>query len=222
MDLLELKTEARRSADDSAAAPLYDDEFMAKAASEAEREACIRARLIYDETSDFLQHAVVAGAQYFEPDPLVQVIDAATYTPTGGTARALELTGVDAIRDRDPTFRFAGKPLLLARVGGLCRIWPKVDTTGAGIVALSVYRLPLYDLEDDDDEPEIELKHHAGLVHWMLHKAYQTKDGEQGDAALSEMHLGMFVAQFGARPNADAQRRQAERRRITTKFGGIR
>lgn len=224
MTLDELEAEFRRIADDTAATPLYAAASVPGWAAEAETEACIRGRLLYDDSSDFLTYTLdPADLSNLVLEPVVQVIDAAWYTPTsGGRARKLDLVGLDWINERNECQPVTGKPTALARVGvsGL-RLWPTPDSNAGGTLALHVYRTPLMPMEEGDDEPEIDPIHHAGLVHWICYRAFQTKDGEEGDAALSAMHYNLFEAQFGARPTANALRQQAAKRRVTTRYGGI-
>jgi hypothetical protein len=150
-------------------------------------------------------------------DPRIDRIIAATFTPTGSTsATELDLTGMDWLREQcDWATRSCSRPYKLVHLRGEVRLWPTPSV--AGTLQLAVYRLPLSPMEADEDTPEIDEQHHDGLVDWMVYKAYQTKDGEQGDRERSQDALALFEARFGPRDSADVRRRQNERRRVTTR-----
>lgn len=224
MDLNAIRTEVRRIADDKTDPPHNTDADLAKSASEAEREACVRGRLLYDDTSTFLTinvNPADLAALNTAVNPLVDEIDAGFYLASGSTRRqGLTICGLDWINQRDPGNSMTGQPSHIARVGarGL-RLWPRPTT--AGVLTLSAWRRPLLDMDTGADEPEIEAKHHDGLIDWMLYRAYQTKDAENGDAELSKLHYNLFEARFGPRRDADAQARFREHRRVTTRYGGL-
>lgn len=219
MELSELRAEFRRQADDTAAQPLYEDDAIAQWASEAQREACIRARLLFDDTTQRVtQYAITANQPIVKLHAAVDVIAAASFIPTGSTCRKeLGLVGLDYIKDQcDWSTRTSSRPCHLAHLKkGQARIWPTPSVDGT--LYLETYRLPLNDLEEDDDEPEIDEDQQLGLVAWMLFRAFSVKDAEMEDPARAKQALAEFIEQFGERPDADARRRQRERRRVTTR-----
>ncbi len=211
--------EFRRLADDASEPYLYSDVNIARWAAEAEREACVRANLIYDTTSSFLAITVVDGTATYAIDERIVRIDRILYTPTNGTATKLTNVGIEWLEDADDGFQRTGKPTHFARTAqGTIRLWPEPDSGAVGALALAVYRLPLSDLEDGADEPEIGIVHHEGLIDWMLYRAYQGKDGEASDPERSKYHLNEFEARFGPRPTAKQLRKQREQRRVTTRY----
>ena len=219
MELTDIIAEFRRRADDAAAQPFYDDDAIAKWASEAEREACIRARLLFDDsTADVTQYAIAIGQAIVQLHPSIDVIASASFTPDGSTrVQQMDLVGIDYVKEQcDWSTRTSNRPCHLVHLDrGQARIWPTPSI--AGTLNLEVYRLPLYDLEDDGDEPEIDSDHHEGLLDWVLFRAYSVKDGELGDPSRASAALADFTDRFGERPDADSRRRQRERRRVTTR-----
>lgn len=209
----------RQRADDEAAESQYSDADVLGWLSEGEREACIRAKVLLDDTTEHItEFAIVAGSALLDLDPTVLHIEAATFTPTEGQAIEVGVVGMDWIRDQcDWRTETASKPYALAHLPSTkqARLWP--TASAAGTLYLTVRRLPLNDMESLDDEPEIPVEHHDGLVDWALYRAYMGKDVEQEDPARAAQALAAFEARFGARPSADTMRRHAERRRITTK-----
>lgn len=223
MNLEELRNEARRMADDRAASPLYDDDFMDRTANEAEREACIRARLIFDDSSAFLRHALTAsGSPLLILDERVDVLEYATFTPSVGTAYQLPVKDLAHVRRVDEAYSRTGRPELIVRLSKRqARVWPAPGAATVGTIQLGTYRLPLADMEQDTDEPEIALEHHVGLVHWMLYKAFWTKDGDEGDEKRAGEHEAAFTKLFGPKRDANTYRTQAERRKPVAPYGGL-
>lgn len=215
MNLDELRAEARRRADDAVGVAQFVDADLARFAAEAEREACVRAKLIYDPG---IVIAVSAAQETVSLSAVIDLVDSATFTAsTGGQAQAMDLTGIDALQEEcDWQTRTATRPWKLAvQSRRKVRLWPAPSV--AGTLRLAVYRYPKTDMEDGEDEPEIAIEHHDGLVDWMLYRMLDTKDGELGNKEGSAKGLSDFTNRFGERSDADVQRRHRERRRITTR-----
>lgn len=215
-----LLAEYRRRADDNAEPPLVSDAEVFAMLSEGEREACMREVALFDcDTAETCSYAVAAEATSVTLDARVLRVDHATFTPTGATQSCrVQLTGIDAIRERqDGRTYISARPSLAAHSGRNTLTLHPAPSAG-GTLNLDVYRLPLYDIECDSDEPEIPAEHHLGLVDWVLYRVYSTKDSEMEDPIRAEVALRDFTARFGARRSADAQRRHRERRRITTRM----
>lgn len=220
MELREIITEYRIQADDTAAQPKTTDETLALWASEAEREACERAKLILDtsDTTDLTTFAISADqATVTLPDIIHEIFSAQFTSSAGGRAKTLEFAGLDwIVKNSDWRTESCARPDYIAHASKtLARLYPVPNT--AGTLQLTVYRLPLYDMEDASDEPEIPTQYHRALIHWMLYKTYLGKDGEQEDPARASRELDLFEARFGKRHNARAQRMHYQRNRITTR-----
>lgn len=219
MDAGELVAAYRQRSDDETEPFLISRERALYFASEAEKEACVRSDLIWDETSDFLSIDVVDGQATYQADNRITRIDRAVFVPLLGQARGrLELTGLDILAERDPGFRRTSWPSALARRGNTLRLWPTPNIDGQ--LMLSVYRLPLYPMGDESDEPEIPPEHHDQLIDWMLYLTYSTKDADVEDAPRAMRAEQRFAMHFGERPNTETLRHWRERRRITTTYGG--
>lgn len=217
MDAAGLIRSFRQRADDANAPYLYSDEDLLRWASEAEIEACTRARLIYDDTSGFLAIAVTAGTSVYALDSRIDRIGRASFTPASGTrACDLCLRGIDWIHDRTGWSTRRGRPSVAAYHERRLTLWP--EPIEDGTLKLGVYRFPLWPMENDADEPEIPPEYHTDLVWWMLFLAYVTKDGDTEDSPRAALAAGQFQARFGERPSADVLRRHRERRRVTTRM----
>lgn len=220
MELSQIEAAFRRQADDLVEPFLVSSEDVALYASEAEREACVRAKLLFDSTTtEVVEYPVSANQGVIDLHAAVDVITSARFlSGSGGRWRELELTGLDWVEEQcDWQGRRSSKPSHLVHLRKQVRIWPTPSM--AGTLRLDVYRLPLLPMEDPDDEPEIDEEHHEGLVNWMLHKAFSRPDAELFDLQRAANSLGMFIEQFGERDTAEVRRRHRERRRITTRCG---
>ena len=211
-----LLAEYRRRADDNAE-PLYvADEQVFVMLSEGEREACLRGAPIFDtSTAEVVSYAVAADQATITLDSRILRIDHATFTPTGGRACNLAVTGIDEVRSRCLSTTASRPQYACHESRTTLKLYP--TPSEAGTLALDVYRLPLLDIEDDTDEPEIPLELHDGLVDWVLYRVYSTKDSELYDLDRAAIALRDFTERFGERRNADAMRRHRERRRVTTR-----
>jgi len=212
---------ARERLDDELEPYLVSDASLAGWATEGEREACVRARLLFDDdASDLTRIALVLGRGIYALDERVLfVVSAHLHWAAGGAPCRLALKGVDWIREQSRRADSLGTPHVAADDGrARLHVWPR--PVQAGELQLTIYRAPLRPLVDPTDEPEIARRHHDGLVDWMLYRAYQIKDREIEDLARAAQALRDFTERFGERPSADVQRRQRERRRTTTRYGG--
>jgi hypothetical protein len=218
MDFAALEVEFRKQADDATEPYLYSEADLLRWATAAEREACLRAKLLYDETSDFLSIAVTAGVSSYALDARIDRIERVSFTPSGGTAYDLAQKGVDFIHDQYDWQRQTGRPKVAAWLDRRLIIWP--TPTMAGALQMGAYRFPLSAFETETDEPEIPEEHHMALVDWMLFLAYTNKDGETEDSPRAALRNQLFTQHFGERPSADVLRRHREKRRVTTRYGG--
>lgn len=219
-DVSALLAEYRRRADDAGGKMLVSDEEAIRMFAEAEREACMRGYPIFDQTSLALtRYTILASQTIVRLRQQVLNVAHAAFTPTGTTREcSVDLVGIDELGERR-----AGRDVTSARPFCAAHssryeltLFP--GPSNGGTLRLEVYRLPLLDLEEADDEPEIPLELHDGLVDWALYRTYSSKDGEQEDPARAARALTDFTDRFGERRDADAMRRHRERRRITTRM----
>lgn len=212
-----LLAEYRRRADDRAEPYFMSDAQVLVLLTEAEQEACQRSHPIFDcDTAEVVEYAVAANQSSIALDPRVWRVDHATFTPDGALRGCrMELTGIDAIRDmQDGRTVIASRPTHAAHSGrSMLTLYPAPSV--AGTLRLDVYRLPLYDIETESDEPEIPAELHMGLVDWVLYRVYDTPDMELTDPQRAQRALADFTVRFGERRTGDAQRRHRERRRVT-------
>lgn len=85
-------------------------------------------------------------------------------------------------------------------------------------VNLMVFRLPLTDITDFDQDFEIHPKHHVSFVHWMKHLAYLKDDTEVFDKNASDKAKAQFEGYCDL--VAAEQRRYRQKVRVVA-YGGI-
>lgn len=98
----------------------------------------------------------------------------------------------------------------------MARLWP--IPVASGTLLMTVTRLPLTNLNTDDDSPEIPAQYHVRLVDWMMRQAYLKQDSETYDEKASAKAEARFVASFGVFEDANVQRKQADRRTNQVQF----
>lgn len=167
-------------------------------ANEAVNEAARRSRAILDSsTAAICQVTLSAGTPTYDLDSRILFV------------RRIKLTG-HAV----PLGRVSRKTLDEQRAGwedetGLpTHFVPDMDTKklrpyptpdGTYTANLTVVRLPLADMVDGEDQPELPSHMHWGLVHWMLFRAYSVVDSQVYSPKSAEMYEQRFISEFGQR-----------------------
>lgn len=205
MTLGELIAAFRRDEDDNRVPPLWADADLTKWFNEAQEEACVRASLIFDDSSAVTEAALVAGASGVAVDRSIVEITKVKLVDAGG--RVHYLWPSDRIEQdrRSPRWReTTGLPTAFIhndKSVTFNRI-AEADYT----VRFEVYRLPSAPLADAADEPEIAPVHHIRLVDWVRHKAYSIPDSDLVNAGKAQSALAAFEGYFGPRPQANESR----------------
>lgn len=235
----------RQRANDVAAVQLFDEVDVLRWASEAEREACIRAKLIFDRTKPTICFINVApDVTTYTINPLITEVSA-VYLERSAQYPGMHRKQLDRVdqsnsraryrRCRDYGNNYAigddfglGAHVAMYSIDGYAlQLYGTPDTTFApspavSFLRLEVYRLPLVDMADPSDEPEIPLMHQDGLVDWMLYRAFTGVDNDENAVQRGVLALQLFEQRYGPRPSANQTRMQAEGRRWQTPYGGIR
>lgn len=203
MNLRELIDAFRVEADDRAKPYFSSDQQVIDWLNEAEREACIRARLIHE----VVEISVAAGDPGIVVDPLVIEIFHAQLVDSGGRITELwptERMEMDRRRrgwrseTRCPDgYVHDDKSLVLNAI-------PDADYT----LRIEVYRLPDMDMAEVTSAPEIAEIHHRQLVDWALYRAFSVPDADKFDSKRAGQAEARFERYFGKRPAARVRRRQ--------------
>lgn len=217
MTLEELIAAYRQRAGDTATPPNRRDEGVATLLNAAEQEACERSLLILDtSTPEVCEIDVVAGtATYDLHTSILKLLRA----KLDAGATPLEEISIEKLDAQEPGWE--------TRTGSPHRFFQTSETSitlvpipvADDIMRLRVNRGPLEPMVRDDDEPEIAQRHHFNLVDWALHLHYLDNDSEVLDQVASERHAARFTGNFGARPDANVQRKQRDRRPPVVRMG---
>lgn len=225
MNLAQLIADARLRTDDLFQPYLTTDPQFIALANAAEIEACIRASLLPDSSSDFTTFNLVAGQCDYPLDARIWRLDEhVVWQPQGQTRwYRLHPSGVDLLDEE--CWPNDGTPREWAQIGRVLRIWPTPTTATAGApVKFRCYRTPLEPMTDPSDPadgPEISIDNHDGLPLWMVYRTLNRPDLDLDSQQKAAEALQQFTARFGERPDADTVRRHNERRRVTGRYGGF-
>ncbi len=202
MKLSDLIAETRRRLDDQAAPYLWSDEELTAYLNAAEREACERAKLIEDDSSAMTLLNLVAGTAKYNLNPLILGVNRVFMR-----GRALDRTTREKLDDTSGRWEDdTGEPRAFMDEVRYLRLYPQ--PTEDDTARLTVWRLPLLPMEDEDDEPEIGERYHLRMLDWAIRLAYLKRDADAFDQAKADKHEAMFINSFGIRPDSNVQRKQ--------------
>lgn len=189
---------------------LWSDIELNAHINEAEAEACRRARLLVDSsTAAICTITVTIDTAEFALDPRVVMVRRAKLASQTTPLVKKTMASLD---EEAPGWQDD-----VASTPGYCYfdagstnigIYPKADT--ADTMKLTVVRVPLAEMNDDEDIPEIPERYHYSLLHWVLHRAYLKRDAETRDDKASLEALALFEAEFGKRRSAEVERFEME------------
>lgn len=191
---------ARTTLDDLAEPYLWSNDELIGYANEGEGEACRRARLIVDSTTDEVTLvALEAGEATADLDDRILFIRRAKLA---GRSQVLRRISVQDLDKQNPDWEDqTGEPshYIPDMDDGKFRPWPTPEDDST--VRLTVVRLPLEDITEDT-EPEIKARYHRALVSWMLYRAYSKQDAETKDETKAAVYLAEFEREFGKKSSA--------------------
>jgi hypothetical protein len=194
--------------DDVSQRYLASDDDVIGWLNEAEEEAALRKRLLFESTNATLCRIAVqaAAAAYRLPEGWFE-ITRATFLPTGSTEDPFELDIRDRVElDRiRPLWRTTSEePRDIIVDDTKVQLGCLPDT--AGLIQLEGYRAPLTPMKAENDAPEIGRAHHRHLIHWARYRNYNRPDVEVFDLEAAEKAKAEFARYFGERPDADMRR----------------
>lgn len=227
MNLGELRCALRELLSDVVQPYLWCDDTLNRYLNNAVREACIRARLLKDDSDSLPRLCVITvtpGQPIIKLQPEVLVVRSGALDSEQSKLWSVTSESLDRYMPMwESQFMAPGTPgfMVMDLAQKTLRLVPTPTTTDT--LRLRVWRAPLDKdlMRMDDDEPVIQLPDIEELKHWAAHEAYLKKDGESPDANRSATHLELFEQRFGARPSLHEMARWADsppRIRRTTMF----
>ena len=207
MNLEQLTAQFRVDADDLTEPYFWGAEWIAVWLTEAQAEAAIRKRLLYEASNPAIcQIAVLADTATHDLHKSLFELVHLRFQATGATTSSV-LTikareELDRIRPgwRDET----GTPRHAIQDDTRITLVPRPEL--AGTLHIEGYRVPLKALENDTDKPELNEAHHRHLVHWALHRAFSKPYSETIDPTRAATAEAAFTLYFGPSPDADLRR----------------
>ena len=175
---------------------LWSDRTLSRYLSEAQDEACRRADLIFDATTDaFTDVSLVDGtATYALNAKITKIVSVKLDNEPLARTTRFDL-------DRNRPFweaHTSGDPMYWFYENGSLTLYPKPDATAAAkTCTVAVYRLPQADLALDSDTPEIPAYYHPHLCYYAAYLAFLRPDEDSQNAQRAPLMLQMFDAVFG-------------------------
>jgi hypothetical protein len=210
--LVELIAVARREfLDDTARPYLWSDEFLRGAANRAVAAAARGGHLLRDSITPQACHYTITAS---EPNVKLHAsVFLVARAVIAGKTIPLDLRTVSEMDEFYPGWEDSNVTMPIAAITdyqpGYLRLYPPPDS--AGTLRLQVFRVPLRDMEADDDEPEIP-DHggtHRKLCTWIAADAHEQPDSEGQDMERAKLERAQFYADFGvANPRGESIRRQ--------------
>ena len=209
MNLEQLIQQFRVDSDDLVPNPyLWDAEWIAAWLTEAQSQAAIRARLLYEAADPAIcEIAVTAGVATYPLHKSLYELAHLRFKPTGSTqSEPVHLKAREELDRIRPGWRDRTSTQPCFAIQDDTRITLVDRPSVAGTLYVEGYRVPLRALANDNDKPEINEAHHRYLVHWALHRAFSKPDSETIDPQRAAAAEAAFTRYFGPSPDADLRR----------------
>ncbi|MBI2750809.1 hypothetical protein DBR23_03620 [Acidovorax sp. HMWF018] len=208
MNLEQLIEQFRIDADDLQTPPLWDAEWVAAWLTEAQAEAAVRGRLLFEAADPAIcEIAVTAGVATYPLHKSLYELEHLRFKATGATTSdRVHLKTREELDRIRPGWRDRTDSRPCFAIQDDTRITLVDRPSVAGTLFVEGYRLPLKALANDNDKPEINEAHHRHLVHWALHRAFSKPDADAQDKTRAATEEAAFTAYFGPRPDSDLRR----------------
>lgn len=201
----DLVREFRVFTQDQVAPYLWENSTIEHWLAEAEREACIRGRLLHEaDDPGVCEIQVEADVASYPLNPALYELTHLAYKDAGETCRRpLKLVSTEYLDAAVPGWRDRTGRVEYAIQGDTSlRLVPRPEEPG--MVLLEGYRLPRQSLGSTCFE--IHEAHHRNLLDWALFRAFSVPDAETLDLDRSAVAEKAFTDYFGERPDSDLRR----------------
>ena len=211
MTLEDLIRRFRVLAQDTEQPFLWSDEAVMDWLNDAQAQACVRGRLIREDENPAVCQIALTPGQHTYPlhASVYELINLRIKGSGTEPSRPMSIKSREWLdanvcdwRDMDEPSPWLIQDDTTLRVVGAIQ--------AGDVLHLECYRLPLKQLANDMDKPEIHAAHHVHLIQWALHKAFSVPDADGFDAARSAAAEAEFTAYFGPMPDSDMRRTTRE------------
>lgn len=207
MNLENLIRRFRVALRDTAVPYLVSDEGATDWLNDAQDQACIRGRLIRDDSTTAATRIDLVDGQHTYPlhESVYELIAVRLIHASGEKPTPIKVQSREWLDRNVCDWRESTRPAE----------WMIQDDTSIRIVGafavgdhieLELYRLALSPMANAGDEPEIHKAHQIHLIDWALHKGFSVPDVETFDQARADLSERAFTAYFGAMPDSDLRR----------------
>jgi len=222
MTLAELRAFVREQAQDNLEPYFLSDAALNGHLNEAEEEACIRAKLLYDASKAVTLVADQAVYPLDEAALSARFFLFDRFALSGNNYRVLHATTLHSMDCEHPGWEDAASGIpeyvLMDQAPNSVTLWPTPSAVVSGdVVRLRGFRLPLAAMSADGDEPEVDAAYHRYLADWALHRFFSVSDADMFDLGRAGRHLAAFESRFGVRPSAELQSLMARRETFSVK-----
>nr|WP_314711151.1 hypothetical protein [uncultured Comamonas sp.] len=212
MKLKELIRRFRSDATDTVEPYLWSDEAIKDWFSEAQDQACIRGRLLFEDSNDAVcRIALEPGKHTYRIHPsLYEVANVHLKCAGRSDSEPLRIVSRDWLEAEVNNWRnYSGPARWVVQGETTLRV---VGCFGEGdYLQLEGYRLPMSRMNEGScDEPEIHRASHQHLVYWVLHKAFSQPDADSNDPNRAANAEDAFTSYFGRLPDSDLRRETRE------------
>ena len=207
MNLEQLMAQFRIDADDLEQPYLWPDEWVAQWLTEAQNEAAIRGRMLYEAADPAIcEISVTVGIATYPLHKSIYELGHLRFKAAGATRseQLHQITREELDRIRPGWRDEEGAPEFSIQDDVRITLVPRPTT--AGTLHIEGYRVPLKALANDTDKPELNESHHRHLVHWALHRAFSKPDSETIDQTRAATAEAAFTRYFGHRPDSNLRR----------------
>ena len=186
---------------------LWSDEAVIEWLNDAQAQACVRGRLIREDENPAVCQIALTPGQHTYPlhASVYELINLRIKGSGAESSRSMAIKSREWLdanvrdwRDMDRPSQWLIQDDTTLRVVGAIK--------AGDVLHLECYRLPIKQLANDIDKPEIHAAHHVHLIQWALHKAFSVPDADGFDAARSAAAEAEFTAYFGPMPDSDMRR----------------
>ena len=211
MDVEALIRRFRVLANDNAQPHFWADVDVTDWLNDAQAQACVRGRLIREDENPAVCQIALAPGQHTYPlhASVYELINLRIKGSGTEPSRPMSIKSREWLdanvcdwRDMDEPSPWLIQDDTTLRVVGAIQ--------AGDVLHLECYRLPLKQLANDMDKPEIHAAHHVHLIQWALHRAFSIPDTEAFDPARAASAEAAFTRYFGLLPDSDMRRATRE------------